>query len=97
MVFGFLLQGLILGVDSSDGSEPRLGSARAIFQKAHIEKKWQNEATSDREMHQRVLRKIRTRELPHVEKAFSNEAINKLTSIQNSSKNLCQMLINLKN
>ena len=29
-------------------------------------------ATSDDEMHQRVLRKSLTRELPHVEKAFSN-------------------------
>ena len=29
-------------------------------------------ATSDEEMHQRVLRKSLTRELPHVEKAFSN-------------------------
>ena len=29
-------------------------------------------ATSDVEMHQRVLRKSLTRELPHVEKAFSN-------------------------
>ena len=46
-------------------------------------------ATRDREMHQLVLRKsqtlelphvekIQTRELPHVEKAFSNVAINKL-------------------
>ena len=29
-------------------------------------------ATSDAEMHQRVLRKSLTRELPHVEKAFPN-------------------------
>ncbi len=35
-------------------------------------------ATSDREMHQQVLRKSQTRILPHVEKAFSNVAINKL-------------------
>ena len=35
-------------------------------------------ATSDGEMHQRVLRKSWTRELPHVEKTFSNVAINKL-------------------
>ena len=39
--------------------------------------KWPK-ATSDREMHQRVLRKSWTRELPHVEKPFSNVAINKL-------------------
>ena len=39
-------------------------------------------ATSDREMHQRVLTKSRTRELPHVEKAFSNVAINKLVNLK---------------
>ena len=39
-------------------------------------------ATSDREMHQRVLRKSQTRELPHVEKAFSNVAINKLVNLK---------------
>ena len=42
---------------------------------------WPN-ATSDREMHQRVLRKSQTRELPHVEKAFSNVAINKLVNLK---------------
>ena len=30
-------------VGTSVASEPRLGSARAIFQKARIEKNWQNE------------------------------------------------------
>ena len=39
-------------------------------------------ATSDSEMHQRVLRKSQTRELPHVEKAFSNVAINKLVNLK---------------
>ena len=42
-------------------------------------------AMSDREMHQRVLRKSWTRELPHVEKAFSNVAINKLVNFAISS------------
>ena len=37
-------------------------------------------ATSVSEMHQRVLRKSQTQELPHVEKAFSNVAINKLVN-----------------
>ena len=32
-------------------------------------------ATSDDEMHQRVLRKSLTRELPHVEKAFPNRPL----------------------
>ena len=49
-------------------------------------------ATSDREMHQRVLRKSWTLELPHVEKAFSNEVIDKLASYskfkQKSEKHL---------
>ena len=35
-------------------------------------------AMSDKEMYQRVLWKSLTQELPHVEKAFSNVAINKL-------------------
>ena len=35
-------------------------------------------ATRDGEMHQLVLRKSLTFELPHVEKPFSNVAINKL-------------------
>ena len=39
-------------------------------------------ATSDSEMHQRVLIKSQTRELPHVEKAFSNVAINKLVNLK---------------
>ena len=39
-------------------------------------------ATSDSEMHQRVLRKSQTQELPHVEKAFSNVAINKLVNLK---------------
>ena len=39
-------------------------------------------APSDREMHQRVLRKSQTRELPHVEKAFYNVAINKLVNLK---------------
>ena len=50
-------------------------------------------ATRDREMHQLVLRKsqtlelphvekIQTQELPHVEKAFSNVAINKLVNLK---------------
>ena len=37
------------------------------------------------EMHQLVLRKSWTRELPHVEKAFSNVAINKLVNFAISS------------
>ena len=40
-------------------------------------------ATSDDEMHQRVLRNSLTRELPHVEKAFSNETINKCVRFLN--------------
>ena len=39
-------------------------------------------ATSDGEMHQRVLRKSLTRELPHGEKAFSNKAISNLVAFQ---------------
>ncbi len=35
-------------------------------------------------MHQLVLRKSLTLELPHGEKAFSNKAINKLVVFQNS-------------
>ena len=34
------------------------------------------------EMHQLVLRKSQTLELPHVEKAFSNVAINKLVNLK---------------
>ena len=33
-------------------------------------------------MHQRVLRKSQTLKLPHVEKAFSNVAINKLVNLK---------------
>ena len=39
-------------------------------------------ATRDKEMHQLVLRKSQTLELPHVEKAFSNVAINKLVNLK---------------
>ena len=39
-------------------------------------------ATHDREMHQLVLRKSQTLELPHVEKAFSNVAIDKLANLK---------------
>ena len=37
----------------------------------------------DEEMHHQVLRKWLSRELPHVEKAFSSEPINKLENFQN--------------
>ena len=39
-------------------------------------------ATRDMEMHQLVLRKSQTQELPHVEKAISNVAINKLVNLK---------------
>ena len=39
-------------------------------------------ATRDKEMHQLVLRKSQNLKLPHVEKAFSNVAINKLVNLK---------------
>ena len=41
----------------------------------------------DREMHQQVLWKSWTRELPHVEKTFSNGAINKLVNFPCKTEN----------
>ena len=39
------------------------------------------QATSDKEMHQQVVRKSLTQELPHVEMAFSNDAITRFMVI----------------
>ena len=39
------------------------------------------QATSDKEMHQQVVRKSLTQELPHVEMAFSNDAITRFKVI----------------
>ena len=51
-------------------------------------------ATRDEEMHPLVLRKCWSRELPHVEEPFSNEAINKLIFFKIWSKTIYLYKIN---